>query len=876
MKNLIYPRLLLISFFLIFFCNSSLAQLKNPVDHFGFKPGSDKMLLNYESLIEYMEYLERESPRVSMERIGESEMGKPLYAVFFSSASNIKNLEHLKTINEELALNPELDKEERDDYIKEGKVFFLATLSMHSNEVGPSQAAPLIAHQLAETSDEDTLRWLDDVVYMMVPSHNPDGMNMIVDHYKEYKGTKYEGSSMPGVYHKYVGHNNNRDFVTISQKENQAISRLFSKEWFPQVMVEKHQMGSTGPRYFVPPNHDPIAENIDAGIWNWMGIFGMNMVKDMTQQGLDGVSQSNTFDNYWPGSTETCIWKNVIGFLTEAASADLASPIYVEPNELRVSGKGLSEYKKSINMAQPWDGGWWKLSDIVDYELSSTFSIIRTCADKREGILKFRNDICRKETNKGKEQAPFYYIFPKEQHDKSELVELVNLLNRHGVKRYTLNKNINIESTQFKEGDIVVPLAQPFRPFIKEVLEKQKYPVRRYTPEGEIIKPYDITSWSLPLHRGVKSYEINKFHASLENSLDKIEGVYTLADNSPGENIEAIVLPFENNESYKLAFKAMDKGMNVMVKKQKVKGENKTAPTGGFIIDNFSSTQLNSLLSDATVEPVFLGQNKFQDLEKLELPKTGLIETYMHDMDAGWTRYLFDSYHIPYEVIRPGEITEKNLNDYDLLIFPNSRKSVLLQGHYERDGQYRMSNYPPEFTKGMEKEGLQKVFQYINEGGKVISWGNSTELFMGKQNIPGEEGTKEEFQLPVSNVAEKYNKEGLFIPGSLVSLELRNDMDFTLGMPEKSAAFHRDNPILSTKLPIFDMDRRVIGRFADDKTLLSGYAEEIDKIQGEPAIVWLKKGGGEMLLFSYSPQFRGSTAQNYKLIFNALLFSNLK
>ena len=186
--------------------------------------------------------------------------------------------------------------------MKDGKVFFLATLSMHSTEVGPSQSAPIIAYELIRTSNDiiqpstfNLQHYLDDVVYMMVPCHNPDGMDMIVDHYNKYKGTKYEGSSLPGVYHKYVGHDNNRDFVTLSQSDTRAIAAIYNKDWFPQVMVEKHQMGSSGVRYFVPPPHDPIAENVDAGIWNWIGVFGSGMMKDMTRQGQTGIAQTLPF-----------------------------------------------------------------------------------------------------------------------------------------------------------------------------------------------------------------------------------------------------------------------------------------------------------------------------------------------------------------------------------------------------------------------------------------------------------------------------------------------------------------------------------------------------------------------------------------------------
>ena len=164
------------------------------------------------------------------------------------------------------------------------------------------------------------------------------------------------------------------------------------------------------------------------------------MITDMTKAGQAGISQHYLFDDYWPGSTETCIWKGVIGMLTEAASVKYGNPRYIEPNELTVYGKGLSEYKKSINMPMPWPGGWWRLSDIVDYEISSTKSIIKTSSLHRRDILEFRNDLCKKEVQKGKDEAPYYYVLPNKQHDESSFVKLVNSLMEHGVKVYQLNE----------------------------------------------------------------------------------------------------------------------------------------------------------------------------------------------------------------------------------------------------------------------------------------------------------------------------------------------------------------------------------------------------------------------------------------------------
>mgnify|MGYP006273609017 CR=1 FL=1 len=858
----------------IYFVSFAQSHVEKPAEHFGYRPGTDRKLFDYNQLIGYLEKLEQASPRVRLQVIGESPMGRPMYVAFFSSPENINNLEELRKINRELALNPELTQQERAEYFQEGKVFFTATLSMHSSEVGPSQAAPLIAHRLATTGNPDTLRWLDDVVYMMVPCHNPDGMEMIVDHYRKYKGTKYEGSSMPGVYHKYVGHDNNRDFVTLTQEDNRAISRLFSQTWFPQVMVEKHQMGSTGPRYFVPPNHDPIAANIDAEVWNWIGLFGMNMIKDMTREDLAGISQHYAFDNYWPGSTETCIWKNVIGFLTECASAQHATPIYVEENELSVWGKGLSEYKKSINMPRPWEGGWWRLSDIVNYELVSTFSAIKTCANHRHDILAFRNDMCRQQVKKGESQPPYYYIMPREQHDPSELVDLVNLLKEHGVKRYQLKNEVELNDRLFKEGDVVIPLAQPFRPFIKEVLERQSYPVRHYTPGGKMIKPYDITSWSLPLHKGVTCYEMDQRSQRLENALTPIEGNYDLQAFVPRE-YEAMVLPFRRNESYRAAFTAHRLGMKVQYTRGSFRVKGDEVRDGAFVVRYSSGKRdkLEQLVDSLSVRPLILEEEPEFSLEKVDIPKIGLIETHQHDMDAGWTRYLFDQYDIDYDVIHPDQIKADDLGPYDVLVFPDNHKSVLLKGSYESESHYRMSSYPPQYTKGMGREGLKRLMAYVDAGGKIVSWGSSTELFMGKQTMEGEDGKEETFKLPVSNHAGDIKESGFYCPGSLVKVQLNKESVLTLGMPPATGVFYRGDPVFETSVPVFDMDRRVMAHFPEKEILMSGYAENEEAIAGEPAQVWVGKGAGELILFAFQPQFRASTPADYKLVFNSLLFS---
>ncbi len=871
MKKVLFTMAMIFSLLGMMAQNTSFTR---PADFFGFEPGSDRNLFNYEQLIEYLQKLDGESDRIYLEEIGASPMGRPMYIAFISSAENISKLEDLKKINRELALNPNLEKEELQGMIRDGKAFVLATLSMHSSEVAPTQAAPLIAWDFATTDDPKKEEWLRNVVYMMVPCHNPDGMNLIVEDYLKNKGTKYEGASLPAVYHKYVGHDNNRDFVILSQEDSKAIARIYNQTWFPQVMVEKHQMGSTGPRYFVPPNHDPIAENVPAGIFHWGGVFGQHMATDMTADGLAGVAQHWAFDDYWPGSTETCIWKNVIGFLTEAASTKTATPIYIEPTELSVRGKGLSEYKKSINMLEPWEGGWWRLGDIVQYEISSTSSIIKTASLYREDILAFRNKMCREQVALGLSEAPYYYIMPKKQHDLGELVNLVNLMKEHGVEVYTLNEEVVLDEKIYKAGDVVIPLAQPFRPFIKEVMETQEFPERHYTPGGELIKPYDITSWSLPLHRYVSSTEIDKRSKKLEGNISLVKGDYNLKE----KEIEAttIVLPVTSNESYRAVFIALEQGMKVERLLSDTDVAGLSYGTGSFIVYKGSKKeQWNELIESLPFQPGELSDKRALATAPVEMPRIALVETFFHDMDAGWTRFLFDTYHIPFTILHPGDFAKSKLAEkFDVILFPDTDKDILMTGKRKSGETYYMGSYHPDYVKGIGKEGMEKLMAFSDGGGSIISWGRSARLFEGMLKIKKGDA-EEEFSLPFRDISPDLAKAGLYVPGSLVKVNLLADHPLTLGMPASIGVFSRGRPVFTTSVPKFDMDRRVIGTYPEKDILMSGYASGEEKMGNRAAMLWMEKGKGQFVLFGFGPQFRTSTQTSYKLLFNAILLEQV-
>ncbi|RKE02100.1 zinc carboxypeptidase [Marinifilum flexuosum] len=858
----------------------NIGKIETPAEHFGFEPGADRMLFDYEELIDYLQKLDNASTRLKLTEIGNSPMGKKMYIAFISSEKNIKSLNKLKDINRKLALNPNIPEPNRDSLLNKGKVFFLATLSMHSDEIGPSQSAPLVAYDLVTTEDSQKREWLDNVVLMMVPCHNPDGMNMVVNNYKKYKGTKYEGTQMPGIYHKYTGHDNNRDFITLTQEDNRNIARIYNKDWFPQIMVEKHQMFSNSVRYSVPPAHDPIAENIDAGIWNWSKIIGANIATDLTKQGLHGISQNYFYDEYAPFFSSSSTWKNVTSFLTEAASVKYATPIFIEPTELKGYGKGLSEYKKSINMPSPWPGGWWRLSDIVSYEKASIMSVLKTASLHRHEILKFRNDLCIKEVSNGKTIPPYYYIIPLKQHDESEFVNLVHLLKQHGVHIYQLNKPVVLDEKTYQKGDIIIPLSQPFRPFIKEVLERQKFPVRHYTPGGKVIKPYDATSWSLPLHMGVKVDEIkNPYSEVLDSAYVEIKEIFKLVTEDIPHDFEAAVFTVQNNESFKAAFLGLQLGLKVARLTKAANISSRTLAKGSFIIYNNADkiSSFKTLIDEINVPPIYISNLSKVESSTMKIPKIALVESWLHDMDAGWTRFIFDSYHLPFKTVRPGDFEKTDFTkDFDVVVFPNNRKSVLMSGKIKtRSGELIIPNFPPEYTKGIGKKGMTKLMSFAENGGIIISWGNSSNLFQGILEIKQENNTKEEFQLPYKNISKILKTSGLYCPGSILKIDLLNDHPITLGMKSETGIFYNGGPVFATSIPNFDMDRRVIGKFPEKNILLSGYCEKEEVLSNKTCLVWLKKGKGQLVLFGFNPQFRASTNTSFKLLFNSILLSKI-
>jgi hypothetical protein len=267
------------------------------------------------------------------------------------------------------------------------------------------------------------------------------------------------------------------------------------------------------------------------------------------------------------------------------------------------------------------------------------------------------------------------------------------------------------------------------------------------------------------------------------------------------------------------------------------------------------------------------------DATTINMPRIALVETYFHDADAGWTRFIFDTYFVPYKIVHPGDFEKTDFKQsFDVVVFPDAAKSILMKGKWQEGEKedYAVSSYPPEYTKGIGKKGMEPLMTFLDSGGVIVSWCQSTEIFLGTQEINRGKEAIEEFQLPVSDVSKRLKASGLFCPGSLVKVLLKNDHPMTLGMPKEIGVLFDGGPVFSTSIPDFDMDRRVIAKFPESNILLSGYCEKEEELGNRTALVWLKKGEGQLVLFGFNPVFRASTQVSFKLLFNSILLPAIK
>jgi hypothetical protein len=852
------------------------AQIPTPAETFGHEVGADRKLIPYPDVLSYLDTVATASDRVSIEDAGRSTLDNPMKVVILTSKENQANLERLREIARLIAKPGDLTPEQSQQLVDEGKVIALVSCSIHSTEVGSTQMVTEFVHDFATTEDPEKLAWMDEVVLLVMPSINPDGQVMIVDWYNKWLGTDFEGGRMPWLYQHYVGHDNNRDFYMLTQKETQVVNDVLYHRWFPQAFLDEHQMGSTGPRMFVPPQTDPLNEEVHSLIFRQADVLGTNMSFRLEEAGKTGVGHNMIFDSYWPGATRnTAWWKNITGLLTEVASARLASPIYVDPGELRGRGKGIPEYGRRSNFPSPWQGGWWRLRDIVEYELVATWAYLEANAENRASILGNMNKMARWSINNGTTEPPYAFVIPPEQHDPVAAAKLVELLLRHGIEVAQASEELQVGYSVYPAGTTVIPAAQPYRPFLLTMLRPQRYPEVRNASDGGILAPYDVASWSLPLSMGVEVVEAAK---PIETSLEPLTEV-----NWPRPQIDEAaaghLIPAASDSAYPAINRILADGLKV----HRLSADMEAADRGDIYIaaKDVEPSALGDIANELHVPVVPLATTPNAELLQIVSARVGLFKPWVASMDEGWTRFILENYEFPLvtisnEQIQSGEFTA----EVDVLLFPDVSPSIISEGEPEKGSRYRRrwTPMPPEYSGGIdtlpkpddkakkkkddvkEIKGGERIKRWVKAGGTVVALDSSSQYFIDL------------FELPVTDVLADVDRDEFNCPGSTLRVEMNLDSPLTFGMQAQEAIYFAGSPAFQTRVPDPRFGREVIARYPDDDKdiLISGYLEGGKLLEKRAAAVEIEVGKGRVILIGFRAQHRAQPLRTFKLLFNTL------
>jgi hypothetical protein len=827
----------------------------------GFEPGADYQLADYDQLIDYYRRLADSSDRVQLQEIGRSTQGRPMYIVVISSADNLAELERWRSTSERLARARDLSDDEARQLAREGKAVVWIDNGLHSSEVAHAQHGPLLAHYMATDESNETRRIRDDVVLLLMPNMNPDGHDIVVDWYRSQRGTPFETTTPPQVYHEYIGHDINRDWFMITQEETKHVSRVLYEEWYPQIVFNHHQAAPFPARIFLPPFADPVNPHIPPLVVRGVNMVGEHMAKRLEEHDMPGVVSRMTFTMWWNGGMRTVpYFKNMVGLLSEVGHPS-ATPRYHDPDSIPeyfgVGTHRIPAREPSVYYANPWPGGWARLGDAVQYHFVSSLGALDIASRLREDWLFNIYRMGRDAIRAGEAGGPFAYVIPVDatQWDAGEAVHLVNTLRRGGVEVHRADAPFRADGREYAAGSYIVPAGQAYRAYVIDLLERQDHPHRELYPGGPPQPPYGgLAGWTLPIQMGVV---VQRIEQPFTVQAEPIE----LAPPPHGRITDArfgYLLSARRNDAVRAVSRLLAAGERVSVAASQFSGADQVWDAGTFVIEGGAQTRshVDRAVHEFGLEFIGVATRPDVALHRQRQPRVALYRPWTANMDEGWTRFVLRRHDLHPTTVTDRDIRAGDLSRYDIIILADQPARSILHGH-------ATGRMPDEYTGGIGNAGVASLRRFIERGGRILAFDGATDFVI------------QEFGLPVENAVADVGRTELFIPGSLIRLDVDATHPLAFGMQHTGAAFFQESRAFRAAADHTagaDPGFEVVARYAENDLLLSGWeigAQE--HLAGRPAVVRVPQGRGDVVLIGFRPQFRAWPTATFPLIFNAIL-----
>lgn len=699
----------------------------SPESYFGHKMGADRTVLDWDRVVSYFRALAGTSDRVLVRELGKSTEGRPFIAAFLSSPKTLRRLDTQAWIRAKLADPRTTPEAEAGRLMAEAKAVVMITCSIHSTELASTQTAVEFAYRLLAEDSAAHRSILENTILVLVPSLNPDGLDLVTHWYRKTLGGPFEGTSPPELYQKYAGHDNNRDWYFFTQAETRLAVAQLHNVWHPHIVYDVHQQGTSASRMFLPPWTDPIDPNIDPILVQECNAYGTGMASDLTAAGKRGVVIHAMYD-FWSPSRAYQAYHGGLRILSEAASARLASPITVAPDQIESRGAGYNPRERSWNYLEPWTGGDWRLRDIVDYQLISMESLAGLAAERREALVRNAWRMARRAVERGGRAA---WVIPAAQRNWGAARKMLETLAFGMVELERSESAFEAGGSAFPTGTYVIRLAQPYGPWAKTLLERQRYPDLKDYPGGPPKRPYDVTAQTLPLLMGVDA-----------ELVDPLPHVRLAAAREFQLPPAGRALAASDSDSWREINRVWNAGGAVW----------RGPRTGDFQIETGGGAA------------------------KIERPRIGLYRSYVPEMDEGWTRWVLEQFGFPYTSLCNPDIEGGGLRQrFDAIIFSDQTPGSITQG-------YTPGSMPPELTGGIGERGVKALQQFATDGGTLVFLNRSARY------------AQTAFGLNLKNVVEGLADREYYAPGSLLNAVADPLSPLTRGLPAKLALWAEESP----------------------------------------------------------------------------------
>jgi hypothetical protein len=842
-------------------------QVVSPMDHWGYPSGRPGHLHRVNELYDYYAALAASSPRVEFELLGESEEGNRFALVKVGSEANLARLDEIREGYRRLTDPRATSAEEAESLIAELPVVHLIYAGLHSPETGHPEVAPELAYRLAVSDDPMIRRIREDALLFIVPAADPDGRNRVIDWYRSHADwIEEEQTRIPGppFWGKYVRHDNNRDGLQLTLRLYQEMVDLF-EAWKPPITIDLHE---SVPFLYVSSGTGPYNPNVPAVTrheWQWISHYE---VSSLTALGMPGVW---THDFYTGWNPSYLFWvannRNAIGRFYETFNHSV-------PVTLRQTVGGARTSEEWFRANPPYSEVIWSLRNNINYAQTGVLHSLHLVATNRERVLRNYRTKNEQAVELGRTRAPHAWVVPADQDRKANATQMLQVLQRQGIEVQRATSGASFgegdAAVTVRSGDYVIRMDQPYRHFVNNLMEVQRYPEGRPAP-------YDDVAWTFPLTYNITVHQVDDpgvLDLSMELEIEPVHlpgSVRTAGAGSPAWWVARYDASFRTLQArYELG----DREVYAARETVEVPGGSAFG-RGAWLIpaDGIERSEVEAWAGRFGLEVVGVAEAVVEGVarHRQDFPRIALLHTWRRTQDDGSIRYALDEMGIPYTYLPEDRLREGGLRDrFDVILFPEqgarSSGRDIFEGLDPEDGPLPYQphdDYPtlgtpsatPDMTGGMGHDGLLELRDFVREGGTLVTLGSATTL-------PAELGFVRGLDIRTP--------DDLFIPGSVVRARVSNDRHpVTWGYPEEVPVFERFGPYLSVPERL---QENVLVRYADAGELfLSGLVRGAEALGGRPALLSVPEGDGHLVLFGFRTLHRNNTRGGFAFVWNAVL-----